>query len=84
MVLIPRLPKGYIGDPNIEHTVTGSNVLDSTDQYQNYFKIEKVKVINGVVQKDANGRVILDGLPIVNTNLFSVSGKLSTDTTPTP
>jgi hypothetical protein len=59
-----KLSKVILILTNVEHRVTGSTVRDATGGYQNYFKVEKAKVINGVVQKDVNGRVIPDGPPI--------------------
>lgn len=36
----PAPPAGYIGDPNVEHPVIGSVILDPQGQPQNYFRIE--------------------------------------------
>lgn len=33
-------PEGYLGDPNIEHTITGSPYVDDYGLPQNYFRIE--------------------------------------------
>lgn len=57
---LPTPPVGYIGDPNVEHRVTGSPTGN------NFFKVEEL---------DAAGTPVRT---IANTNLFSVSGKLST------
>lgn len=56
----PAAPIGYIGDPNVDHVVTGSPTGN------NFFRIEELNA---------------SGIPvrtIAQTNLFSVSGKLST------
>ena len=55
----PKAPAGYVGDPNVEHRVTGSPTGN------NFFKIEELNSSGTPVKT------------IVNTNLFSVSGKLS-------
>lgn len=54
----PLAPAGYIGDPNVEHRVTGSPTGN------NFFKIEELNSAGTPVRT------------VVNTNLFSVSGKI--------
>ena len=55
-------PAGYLGDPAIEHTITGSPYLDAAGQPQNYLSV-----------------VDSAGVEVARTNLFTVSGKLATN-----
>lgn len=55
----PAAPDGYVGDPNVDHVVTGSPTGN------NVFRIEEL---------DASGNPVRT---IAQTNLFSVSGKIS-------
>lgn len=66
-------PAGYIGDPNINHTVIGSPIANTrhSTRFQNFFMVEEL---------NASGQVV--GAPIAYTDLFSVSGKLSPVTPP--
>lgn len=57
----PAAPAGYIGDPNVDHKVTGG--LNGV----NYFRVEELA---------ADGVTVV-GQPIASTDLFSVSGKIS-------
>lgn len=65
----PAAPAGYIGDPNVDHKVIGSPIADSKHitGFQNYFKVEELA---------ADGVTVV--ARIAYTELFSVSGKLST------
>lgn len=58
---LPTPPVGYIGDPNVDHKVTGSPFGT------NFFKVEELA---------ADGVTVI-GQPIAFTDLFSVSGKVS-------
>ena len=60
----PAPPRGYVGDPNIEHRVVGSPVTDSAGNPQNYFQI---------TGPNAGG----PGVNSVRTDLFSIQGKIS-------
>lgn len=59
-VISPAAPAGYVGDPNIEHEVIGGHCNI------NYFRIE------GPIGVDLDG----NGNNFVQTNLFSVQGKI--------
>lgn len=60
-------PAGYIGDPNVPHTVIGSPIANTrhSTRFQNFFMVQEV---------DANNQPV--GEVIAETDLFSVSGKL--------
>lgn len=65
----PAAPAGYIGDPNVEHPVIGSVILDPQGQPQNYFRIEGPGI--GIGSPDrVNDNVI-------ETRNFSLLGKIS-------
>lgn len=55
----------YVGDPAIEHAVTGSTVVDPDGNPQNYFRVEG---------PDAGG----PGIDVAETPLFNLMGKVST------
>lgn len=55
----PAAPAGYVGDPNVDHRITGSPTGN------NFFRIEELNT-DGTVRR-----------LVGQTNLFSVSGKLS-------
>ncbi|HJQ70303.1 MAG TPA: chitobiase/beta-hexosaminidase C-terminal domain-containing protein [Blastocatellia bacterium] len=57
---------GYLGDPNIEHQVTGSPFFDANGLPQNYFRIERI---------DPTTRQVTE--VIGQTNLFAVQGKIA-------
>lgn len=59
---LPAAPVGYIADPGVDHKVTGSPFGT------NFFKVEELA---------ADGVTVV-GQPVAFTNLFSVSGKIST------
>src|SRR5215211_820654 len=58
-------PAGYIGDPNVEHAVTGSTIADTSDPsgFRNYVEIR-------------GPGIAPDGGNVVRTRLFSVQGKI--------
>jgi hypothetical protein len=58
-------PAGYIADPAVNHKVIGSPVTDASGKPQNYFQIDG---------PDAGGQ----GVNTMSTDLFSLTGKLST------
>ncbi|SOC43267.1 PKD domain-containing protein [Ureibacillus acetophenoni] len=62
----PLAPEGYIGDPTIEHEITGSPV-------ENIFRIQGPGI--GIGSPFASP---LDPINTIETNLFNVSGKIST------
>jgi hypothetical protein len=57
-------PAGYVGDPNVEHKITGSPFGT------NFFRVQELNAAGTPVRQ------------IAFTNLFSVSGKISTSTAP--
>lgn len=59
---LPAPPTGYIADPGVDHKVTGSPLGT------NFFKVEELA---------ADGLTVV-GQPVASTDLFSVSGKIST------
>ena len=59
-------PAGYLGDPNIEHQVTGSPFFDANGLPQNYFRIERIDPVTRQVTES-----------IGQTNLFAVQGKVA-------
>jgi hypothetical protein len=58
-------PAGFIGDPSIEHKVTGSLLTDAGGRPQNYFRIERLDPVTKQVIE-----------VVGETDLFAVSGKL--------
>ena len=58
-------PNAYVGDPNVEHAVKGSPVIDENGNAQNYFKLERLNNSGSVVEE------------LGRTDLFAVSGKVS-------
>jgi hypothetical protein len=59
-------PSGYVGDPTVNHKVTGSPFVDSSGKAQNYVRIERIDpVTRKVIQV------------VGETDLFTVSGKVS-------
>lgn len=60
----PAPPRGYIGDPAVEHRVVGSPVNDVGGNPQNYFQITGPNVGG-------------PGVDSVRTDLFSIQGKIS-------
>ena len=62
----PLAPQGYIGDPNILHSITGSPF----GEQQNVFRIEGPGIGIGSPDRVTDNRI--------ETRLFSVSGKIST------
>lgn len=67
-------PAGYLGDPNLEHTVVGSPVTDANGAPQNYFKV--VGPLADDPGATAESLVNADG---PSTDLFGLQGKLATD-----
>lgn len=67
-------PAGYLGDPDVEHTVTGSPVEDVHGAPQNYFK-----VVGPLAADPGAGAPTLVDEPGPATDLFTVQGKLATD-----
>ena len=59
-------PAGFIGDPAVNHAVTGSPLLDSNSQPQNYIRIERI---------DPATRQVLE--VVSDTNQFSLQGQLA-------
>ncbi|WP_157598556.1 hypothetical protein [Phycicoccus sp. Root101] len=55
-------PAGYLGDPAIEHAITGSPYRDAAGQPQNYLSVVDSR-----------------GVEVARTSLFTVSGKLATN-----
>jgi hypothetical protein len=59
-------PAGYVGDPTVEHKVTGSPLVDASGRPQNYIRVERLDpVTKQVIQV------------VGEYDLFTVSGKLS-------
>jgi Chitobiase/beta-hexosaminidase C-terminal domain/Bacterial Ig-like domain len=59
-------PAGFIGDPGVNHSVTGSPLLDANSQPQNYIRVERIDPITR------------QSLEVVSdTNQFSVQGQLA-------
>ena len=59
-------PDGFIGDPNVNHTVTGSPLLDANSQPQNYIRVERIDPVT---------RQVLE--VVSQTNQFAVQGQLA-------
>jgi hypothetical protein len=72
-------PEGYLGDPLIDHTITGSVINDSEGNPQNYFRIEgegsNIGLGSPDVCKDTKGKENPD---CIETKLFSLMGKEAT------
>ena len=59
----PSRPDAYVGDPNVEHAIKGSPVLDGQGNPQNYFKLER--------NNGGNWETVSQ------TDQFAISGKVS-------
>jgi chitobiase/beta-hexosaminidase-like protein/Big-like domain-containing protein len=59
-------PDGFIGDPAVDHAVSGSPLLDASSQPQNYVRVERI---------DPETRQVLE--VVSETNQFSVQGQLA-------
>lgn len=59
----PAAPEGHLGDPDVPHEVVGS------PNDTNYFKVEQIR--------DGQGRLLPNPIPVGETNLFAVTGKLA-------
>jgi hypothetical protein len=59
-------PEGFIGDPGVDHTVTGSPLLDANSQPQNYLRVERIDPVT---------RQVLE--VVSQTDQFTVQGQLA-------
>lgn len=72
----PDAPEGYIGDPAVEHPIVGSLFTDRFGQPQNVFRIEGPGI--GIGSPDRSTNPNFDADDTIETNLFTVLGKIST------
>lgn len=72
----PDAPEGYIGDPAVAHSIVGSLFIDRFGQPQNVFRIEGPGI--GVGSPDRSSNPNFDADNTIETNLFTVLGKIST------
>lgn len=72
----PSAPEGYIGNPAVLHPIVGSLFTDRFGQPQNYFRIEGPRI--GIGSPDRSTTPGIDGDNCIETNNFTVLGKIST------
>jgi hypothetical protein len=72
----PAPPEGYIGNPDIPHTVIGSLFTDETGEPQNIFRIQGPGI--GIGSPDASQTPGFDPDNTIETRLFSLAGMIST------
>ncbi|WP_421385122.1 PKD domain-containing protein [Bacillus salacetis] len=72
----PAAPEGYIGNPDIPHTVIGSPFTDETGAAQNVFRIQGPGI--GLGSPDASNTPGFDPDNTIETKLFTLAGKIST------
>jgi hypothetical protein len=72
----PAAPEGYIGDPNVLHTLIGSPFLDRFGEPQNIFRIEGPGI--GIGSPDSSTSPGLNPDNTIETRNFSLLGKIST------
>lgn len=72
----PSAPEGYVGNPAVLHPIVGSLFTDRFGQPQNYFRIEGPGI--GIGSPDRSTTPGIDGDNCIETNNFTVLGKIST------
>lgn len=72
----PSAPEGYIGNPAVLHPIVGSLFTDRFGQPQNYFRIEGPGI--GIGSPDRSTTPGIDGDNCIETNNFTLIGKIST------
>ncbi|RFU61431.1 PKD domain-containing protein [Peribacillus glennii] len=72
----PAPPEGYIGDPNVDHPVIGSPLVDRFGEPQNIFRIEGPGI--GIGSPDRSTTPGINPDNCIETRGFSLLGKIST------
>ncbi|MBP1156684.1 MULTISPECIES: IPT/TIG domain protein [unclassified Paenibacillus] len=73
--VIPAVPQGYIGDPNVLHPIIGSIFVDQQGQPQNYFRIEGPGI--GIGSPDRSTTPGIDPDNCIETRQFALLGTIA-------